>query len=103
MLDVMNTFKQKIPLHSLLLALFLILTVVLISPDLLPVMPEINQHDETKYIASGWELINGDVRELARGPLLAFIYGPIYLIVGQSADWFMLSAGIGRMVLYVIL
>lgn len=103
MSEIANTLKQKVPFQSLLLALFLILTFVLVSPDLLPQMPEINPHDETKYIASGWELINGDVREIARGPLLAFIYGPIYLIVGRSVNWFMLSAGIGRMVLYVIL
>jgi hypothetical protein len=98
-----STFKRKVPFQSLLLALILILTFVLVSPDLLPTMPEINPHDETKYIASGWELINGDVREIARGPLLGFVYGSIFMIVGKSVDWFMLSAGIGRMVLYVIL
>ena len=103
MSQFVRIFGRKITFQGLLLALMLILTFVLVSPDLLPTMPEINPHDETKYIASGWELIAGDVREIARGPLLGFIYGLIFLIVGRSVDWFILSAGLGRMVLYVIL
>lgn len=103
MLGLNNLINRRISAETLLLAIFLLVTLILISPDLLPAMPDINPHDEAKYIASGQDLVNGEFRELARGPLLGLLYAPIYLIVGQSEDWFMLSAGLGRLILYILI
>lgn len=83
----------------LLVLLILLVNLVLISPTLMPEFYLINPHDEAKYIESGWLLLHGQVRDLAWAPLVAFLYAPIHLIVGNSPDWFLLEAWIGRYVL----
>ncbi len=99
---VINIFN-RIDRETLLILLILLVNLVLVSPDLLPEFQEINHFDETKYIDSGRSLMGGDLRELARGPLVAFIYAPLYLITKNSPNWFLLSAGIGRMMLFTFI
>ena len=97
------TIFNRINRETLLVLLILIVNLVLVSPDLLPEYQEINHFDETKYIDSGKSLIGGDLRELARGPLVAFVYAPLYLITKNSPNWFLLSAGIGRILLFTLI
>ncbi len=103
----MNTkllyFLNRMNRETLLVLLILLVNLVLVSPDLLPEYQEINHFDETKYIDSGRSLINGDLRELARGPLVALVYAPLYLITKNSPNWFLLSAGIGRVLLFILM
>ncbi len=97
-----NIFN-RIDRETLLILLILFVNIVLVSPDLLPEFQEINHYDETKYIDSGRSLAAGELRELARGPLVALVYAPLYLITKNSTNWFLLSAGIGRILLFALI
>jgi len=98
-IDIFNRVDRE----TLLILLILLINIVLVSPDLLPEFQEINHFDETKYIDSGRSLAAGELRELARGPLVAVVYAPLYLITKNSPNWFLLSAGIGRMLLFALI
>ncbi|HLA82201.1 MAG TPA: hypothetical protein VJP78_11395, partial [Thermoleophilia bacterium] len=76
---------------------------LLVSPSLMPAFSEINPDDEAKYIESGWLLLADGPRDLAWGPLVAVIYAPVHMLVGNSLDWFMLEAWAGRIELFVLL
>ncbi|MCJ7570022.1 MAG: hypothetical protein MUO58_21130 [Anaerolineales bacterium] len=99
---IINIFN-RIDRETLLVILILLVNLVLVSPDLLPEFQEINHFDETKYIDSGRSLVDGQLRELARGPLVALVYAPLYLITKNSPNWFLLSAGIGRILLFTLI
>ena len=81
----------------------LLVNLVLVSPALMPAYADINPDDEAKYIQSGWLLLKGNIRDLAWGPLVAFVYAPVHLVVGNSPDWFMLEAWAGRFILFIFL
>lgn len=98
----LSRFSLSSRTREILLVLLILLTnLILISPTLMPDFAAINPHDEAKYIESGWYLLHGQVRDLAWAPLVSFLYAPIHLLVGNSPDWFLLEAWIGRFVLTV--
>ena len=99
---LINIF-HRINHETIFVFLILLVNLILVSPDLLPEFQEINHFDETKYIDSGRSLVAGDLRELARGPLVAFLYAPLYIITKNSPNWFLLSAGIGRILLFTLI
>lgn len=84
------------------LAVMAILT-LLVSPDLLPSYAQINAYDEARYIESGRLLLDGEFRNLVWGPLVALVYAPIHVLVSGSPDWFILQAGLGRIVIFLAL
>jgi hypothetical protein len=87
---------------SLLIALFL-LNAFLVLSRLTPGLYQINPFDGAKYIESGHQLLTWGVRDLSWGPLVAFIYAPLDLIVGQSPNWFLLEAWGGNLILFGLL
>ncbi len=95
---------SSIPPEMMIIVLLFFINLVLVTPDLLPSYQVVNPHDETKYVESGRKLVDGlDIRELGRSPLSSIFYAAIYLFVSQSQDWFMLSLGIGRIILFSLL
>jgi hypothetical protein len=92
----------KINEFVLIIFIFL-LNLFLVLPKLQPQMLEINPDDGAKYIESGRLLLEWGLRNLAWAPLVAFIYAPIHLIVGNSPNWFMLEVWIGNYILFGML
>jgi len=86
-----------------IILIVLFLNVLLVSPKLMPGFAEINPFDEAKYVESGWLLLKGEVRSLAWGPLVALFYAPAHLIIGNSPNWFMIEAWVGRFLLFICL
>ncbi len=78
-------------------------SLLLVSPDLMPTLNDLNPHDETKYIDSGRSLVRGYTREFEWSPLSSVVYAPIYLAVQHSPDWFSWMAALGRGVLFSLL
>jgi hypothetical protein len=81
----------------------LIFNCFLVLSKLTPALLKINSQDGVKYIESGRQLIIWGLRDLAWGPLVAFVYAPIDLFVGNSPNWFILEAWIGNVILYILL
>jgi hypothetical protein len=95
---------SSIPPEMIIIILIFFINLVIVTPKLLPSYQLLNPHDETKYVESGRKLVDGlDIRELGRSPLSSIIYAGIYLFVSHSHDWFMLSVGIGRIILFSLL
>ncbi len=84
---------------SLSAALFV--AVVLASGSLFsPRFDEVDHFDDATYVNSGRILIDhGGLPVLAQGPLLAILYGALYLVVGAWPSWFVLAVGLGRILL----
>jgi hypothetical protein len=89
--------------ERLLLLGILTIQLVLVSPSLMPPYPEINPFDEAKYVISGSQLLNFQIRDLAHGPFVAVVYAPLHLIFGASSDWFVLETWAGRVLLFLFL
>lgn len=83
--------------------LVLLFNLLLVSPDLMPDFSDINPYDEAKYIESGSLLWKFEFRELAWGPLVAFVYAPFHLVLGGMPDWFLAEAWAGRILLFILL
>lgn len=94
---------QRVQTQKIVLLLAFLLNLVLVSPSLMPEFAWINPFDEAKYIDSGWRLARFDLRDLAWGPLVAFVYAPLHLLLGRSPDWFLAEAWAGRFILFVLL
>lgn len=77
------------------------LNLILVAPRLMPAFAEINPHDEAKYIESGARLLDFQLRGQAWGPLVAVPYALLHLLIGKSANWFMLEAWGGRYLFFV--
>ncbi len=86
-----------------LLLLVLVLNLILVSPELMPTYLDINAFDEAKYIESGRLLLQCQTRNLPWGPVVALVYAPLHLMVGDSLNWFVLEARMGQFVLYLML
>jgi hypothetical protein len=76
------------------------LNLFFVLSELTPRLCEINPHDGAKYIESGRLLLEWGLRDLAWGPLVAFIYAPLHLIVGNSLNWFIIEAWAGNIILF---
>lgn len=99
----LQSSTSNVPPETIFILLLFVVTLILVSPKLLPSYQEINPHDETKYVESGRMIVDSqDIRELGRSPLVSLIYAVIYLFISQSLDWFMLSVGIGRVILFTL-
>ena len=79
------------------------LLTLMVSPDLMPSYAQINAYDEARYVESGYLMLAGEFRDLAWGPLVALVYAPVHLLVGGSPDWFIIEAGLGRILMFVAL
>ena len=100
----MRKLITKLRPEAILLITLFVLNLFLVASSILPSYIEINPFDGAKYIESGRQLVDGgELRELSRSPTLALMYAVIYLFVRQSVDWFVLSAGIGNLLLYSFL
>lgn len=86
--------------EGLIVVLTFILNCFFVLSYLTPEFSIINPNDGAKYIESGRQLLIWGLRDLSWGPLVAFVYAPIYLFVGNSFNWFMLSAWIGNIILF---
>jgi hypothetical protein len=80
-----------------------LLNLFVVMSKLQPSMLEINPNDGAKYIESGRLLLTWGLRNLSWGPLVAFVYAPIHLIVGNSPNWFMLETWIGNFAYFAML
>ena len=100
----MRNHLAKLKPETILILLLFVLNLLLVASSLLPSYDEINPFDGAKYIESGRQLIDGgELREISRSPTLALMYAGIYLFVRGSLNWFVLSAGIGNILLYSFL
>lgn len=86
-----------------ILALVLIANLMLVSPRLMQPFNEINAFDEAKYIESGRLLLQGELRNLAWGPVVSLLYAGLHLVLGNSPDWFLLESWVSRFLLYSLL
>lgn len=93
---------DKRNLYLILFMVFLVV-VVLSSPVFAPDYNNINPDDETKYIESGRLLLLGQFRDISWGPLLAFLYAPLYLVTKSSPHWSFWSLALGRVILFGLL
>ena len=87
------------PARAAILIVFLV-QLLLVSPRLMPAITSINVNDEAKYVESGRLLLRGEIRDLSWGPLVALVYAPLHLVVGNSPDWFLLETWGGRFILF---
>ena len=100
-----QTLSEIIAIHRqfVILLLAFLINLLLVSPSLMPEIYEINPDDEAKYVESGWRLVEGNLRDLAWGPIVALVYAPIHIVVVNSPDWFMIETWVGRYILYAFL
>ncbi|MBG0787461.1 MAG: glycosyltransferase family 39 protein [Anaerolineaceae bacterium] len=97
--------RQRIlikPENIVLFSLFILNSFFILS-RITPNFYQINPYDGAKYIESGHQLLTWGVRELSWGPLVALIYAPLDLLVGQSPNWFLLEAWAGNVILFGLL
>jgi hypothetical protein len=99
---ILKNVKDK-QFGIILIILLFIINCFLVLSRLTPELYKINPHDGAKYIESGRMLLIWGVRDLSWGPLVAFIYAPLHLIVGNSLNWFMLEAWAGNVILFGLL
>lgn len=88
---------------AILFALLASFSLLLNSPALMDHYSQINPQDEAKYIYSGVELLKGEVRDLAWGPLVAFVYSPMYLLTKASPYHFFYQAFLGKLLILALL
>ncbi len=100
-----ESFKKRLSINTgiIFLILLFLLNAFLILSRITPGFYEISPHDGAKYIESGHQLLIWGVRDLSWGPLVALIYAPLDLIVGQSPNWFLLEAWGGNLILFGLL
>jgi hypothetical protein len=101
--SVWPAIRRRVPPHTGVLLMVLVLTIILVGPSLTPHYSSINAHDEAKYIESGRLLLLGEMRNLVWGPLVAVAYAPFHLVFGGSPNWFLLDAWGGSALLYALM
>jgi hypothetical protein len=101
---IKDFFADKHKLQGfVLITIIFLLNLFFVVSRLTPGLYEINPHDEAKYIESGRLLLHWGLRDLAWGPLVAFIYAPLHLVVGNSPNWFLIEAWAGNIILFALL
>ena len=79
---------------------FFVLFVFTSGPLFWPRFDDVDPFDEANYVSSGRRLVEGGrLPVFAQNPLLAILYGGLYLVVGSSPSWFVLAVGLGRILL----
>src|ERR1700674_4348734 len=95
----MSPRAERLAVASLASAFFA-LFVFTSGSALWPRFDDVDPFDEANYVSSGRRLVEGGhLPVLAQNPLLAIFYGGLYLAVGSSPSWFVLAAGLGRILL----
>lgn len=102
-LNIADLINNKKVLNAALIIALFFLNAFFVLSRLTPSIDRINPDDSAKYIESGHQLLIWGVRDLSWGPLVAFIYAPLDLIVGQSPNWFLLEAWGGNLILFGLL
>jgi len=77
-----------------------LLAVLVYLPWFLPNLSDISSWDETYYVFSGKQLLEGQIPSLAGSPLTAFFYALCYLPFTQSPYWLVHANSIGRFLLF---
>ena len=95
----LDEFINRHGLLILLISLFLLNTFLILSRLTLGIY-HINPNDGAKYIESGRLLLAWGLRDLSWGPLVAFVYAPLHLIIGNNPNWFLLEAWGGNVILF---
>lgn len=80
-----------------------LLSLFIVSANLLPNLAEINSWDEAVYVNSGRMLLQGNWPVFANNPLVAAFYALTALPYLDSPFWMVQSTSLGRILLYVIL
>lgn len=81
-----------------------ILNVVLVFPIFFPNLSDMNMWDESIYINSGKRLVaECHLPVYAWNPLVAFLYGLVYIPLQRSPYWLIHSSTIGRFILFGLL
>src|SRR5690242_8381943 len=76
----------------------------LINADILfPYLYQINPFDETGYITSGYQLLQGVLPQYTQNPLVAVIFALVCLPVQDQPLWFVLSEWAGRLMIVGLL
>lgn len=77
-----------------------LIAVVIYLPWFLPNLSDIAPWDETYYIVSGKNILNGELPNLAYGPLLSFFYMITSLPFINSPFWLIHANSLGRFLLF---
>jgi len=83
--------------------LLLLLNVLFVYPVFMPTLSNIGMYDESGYIESGRQLIQGHWTPYGQSPLASLLYALTYLPVQASPYWLIHSCAIGRFILFVLL
>ena len=89
--------------HPSIPLLLYLVNLFLISPAFFLNLSEINPFDESAYINSGRMLLSGSLPNFAGNPLVDVLYALTYLPFRSSPYWLMLSASLGRFILFSLL
>lgn len=98
LMHLINKYRQFI-----IIFLIFLVNLILVASVLMPEYQIVNPYDEAKFVDSGWRLLRGDIRQLAFSPIVALVYAPVHLIIGNSLDWFMIELWVGRFILFSFL
>jgi hypothetical protein len=83
--------------------LIVLLHALIVSRVFFPALSDIGAWDEAFYINEGRELAHGTIPRFSGNPAVATLYALTYLPVHSSPFWLVYSAGIGRVLLFVLL
>ena len=75
-------------------------SVLLYLPYFLPNLSDITPWDETYYLLSGKELINGVIPSFSGSPMTAIFYAICYLPFRSSSFWLVQMDSLGRFLLF---
>ena len=79
-----------------------LISAVIYLPWFLPNLRDIGPYDETYYLISGRNLLQGQLPDLAGGPLLSFFYLLTYLPFINSPFWLIHANSLGRFILFSV-
>ena len=106
-MDAVPSFSSSAPgrrnrngRELLVVLLLLVVNLALVAPHLMTPFAEVNPFDEAKYVDSGRSLLLLEMRDLSWGPIVAFVYAPLHIVLGRYADWFLLEVWAGRILFY---
>jgi hypothetical protein len=96
--------RQGIADHDLILALVLFVSSLLLNQaKFVPNLADLNMWDEAAWIATGRSLLTGWLPTVGGSPLVAILYALTSLPYLSSPFWLVLSASLGRLILFGLL
>jgi hypothetical protein len=96
--------RRHVPLTTSIALLFFAVNILLVHPQFMPSLDEINPYDEAAYLNSGRVLLDeGEWPNYANNPLTSLFYALAYLPFHGSPYWFVLSDWLGRFIQFSLL